>query len=97
MSSDPANRCARNRDSREQPDDSDWKAGRRASRTSATTREVRGGKESSARLSGQLLDKKWRAHRSLSCDRKLDISWDDPFRNMCLDELPWSLLWMLLA
>src|SRR5437763_4453789 len=42
-------------------------------------REVRAAGEASARLWGQPLGKRWRAHLSASCDKKLGVSWNVPF------------------
>src|SRR6266513_1519566 len=42
-------------------------------------REVRAAGEASARLWGQPLCKRWRAHLSASCDKKSGIPWNVPF------------------
>src|SRR5271170_5225119 len=79
ISSGPANRCVRSRGNRGRPCDSDRKDARRAARTSATMRAVREAGESSARLSGQPLCRRWRAHRSAFCDKQLGVPWEVPF------------------
>src|SRR5438270_10245538 len=42
-------------------------------------REVRAAGEASARLWGQPLCKRWRAHLSASCDTKSGVPWNVPF------------------
>src|SRR2546421_8711885 len=42
-------------------------------------REVRAAGEASARLWGQPLCKRWRAHLPASCDTKLGVPWNVPF------------------
>src|SRR5258707_12630614 len=49
------------------------------SRTSAMKREVRAAAEASARLWGRPLCKRWRAHLSVSCDKKSGVPRDVPF------------------
>src|SRR5580698_3235846 len=80
MSSGLASRCAQNPGNRAQPGDSDQKDGRKAARTFATMTEARAATEASARLSPRPPGRRWKAHRSVSCDRKSDMSWKDPFR-----------------
>src|SRR5215467_6317653 len=59
--------------------DSDRKAGRREARTSGRKREPRAAGEASARPWGHLLCKRWRAHLSVSCDKKSGVPRDVPF------------------
>src|SRR6266567_5055396 len=77
--SGPASRCVRSPGNRARQGDSDRKAGRREARTSATKKEVRGAGEASARLLDRPLYKRWRAHLSVSCDKKSGVPWDVPF------------------
>src|SRR5580658_1763567 len=77
--SDPASRCARSPDNRAPRGDSDRKAARTEARTSARRRAVRVAAEASERLSRRPLYKKSRAHRSVPCDKKLDVPWNFPF------------------
>src|SRR5207245_8449892 len=79
MFSGPASRCVRSPGNRGRKGDSDRKAGRREARTSAMKREVRAAGEASARLWGRPLCKRWRAHLSVSCDKKSGIPWNVPF------------------
>src|SRR5438105_9171369 len=79
MFSGPASRCVRSPGNRARPGESDRQAGRRAAQTSAMKREVRAAGEASARLWGQPLCKRWRAHLSASCDKKSGIPWNVPF------------------
>src|SRR5256714_5213408 len=79
MFSGPASRCVRSPGNRARPGESDRKAGRRAARTSAMKREVRAAAEASARLWDQPLGKRWRAHLSVSCDKKSGVPWNVPF------------------
>src|SRR5207237_62125 len=85
MFSGPASRCVRSPGNRARQGDSDRKAGRREARTSAMTREARGAGEASARLSGRPLYKRWRAHLSVSCDKKSGVAWDVPFLQRALE------------
>src|ERR1700730_7939418 len=77
--SGPASRCVRSPGNRARQGDSDRKAGRREARTAAMKREVRAAKEAPARLSGQPLYKRWRAHLSVSCDKKSGVPRHVPF------------------
>src|SRR5216683_3249266 len=77
--SGPASRCVRSPGNRARPGDSDRKAGRRAARTSAMKREGRAVGEASARLWDQPPGKRWRAHLSVSCDKKSGVPWNVPF------------------
>src|SRR5205807_4501496 len=79
MFSGPASRCVRSPGNRARPGESDRKAGRRAARTSAMKREVRAVGAASARLWDQPLRKRWRAHLSVSCDKKSGVSCNVPF------------------
>src|ERR1700726_3213582 len=79
MFSGPASRCVRSLGNRARQGDSDRQAGRRAARTSAMKREVRAVGEASARLWDQPLGKRWRAHLSVSCDKKSGVPWSVPF------------------
>src|SRR5579884_227163 len=79
MFSGPASHCVRSPGNRARPGDSDRKAGRRAARTSAMKREGRAAGEASARLWGRPLCKRWRAHLSVSCDKKSGVPRDVPF------------------
>src|SRR5947209_9322734 len=79
MFSGPASRCVRSPGNRARQGDSDWKAGRREARTSVMKREVRAAAEASARLWGRPLCKRWRAHLSVSCDKKSGVPRDVPF------------------
>src|SRR5579863_53087 len=71
-------RCVRSQDNPGQPDDSDRRAGRTVVRTFAKKKEVRAAEEVSGRLSDQPLCRRWKAHRSVSCDKKLGASWFVP-------------------
>src|SRR3984893_16153391 len=77
--SGPASRCVRSPGNRARQGDSDRKAGRREARTSAMKRGVRAAAEASARLWGRPLCKRWRAHLSVSCDKKSGVPWNVPF------------------
>src|ERR1700739_3525489 len=79
ISSGPANRCVRSQDNQVRQGDSGRKAGRRAARTFATMTELHATGEASARLSAQPLCRKWTPRLSVSCDKKLDTSWEVPF------------------
>src|SRR5271166_4929679 len=79
MFSDPANRCVRSLGNQARPCDSGPKAARTEARTSARKREVRAAREAPAHLSGRPLCRRWRAHRSVSCDKESDTSWVAPF------------------
>jgi len=79
ISSGPASHCVRSPGNRARQGDSDRKAARREVRTSAMKRGVRAAGESSARLWDRPLCKRWRAHRSVSCDTKSDVPPDVPF------------------
>src|SRR5437016_13500051 len=79
ISSGPASRCAQSPGNRARQGESDRKAGRTEARTSAMKREARGAGELSAPLSGRLLDKRWRAHLFLPCDKKSGVPRDVPF------------------
>ena len=48
-------------------------------------REVRAGAELSVRLSGPLLDKKWRAHLSVWSDKKSDVPSGVPFLGLTIE------------
>src|SRR5271155_5873965 len=72
----PASCYVRSPGNRARLGDSDRKAGRRAARTFARKREVRATRVAWARLSGQPPCKRWRDHRSVSCDKKSGVPWD---------------------
>src|SRR5258708_30747069 len=79
MFAGPASRCVRSPGNRARPGDSDRKAGRREARTSAMKGEVRAAGQASARLWGRPLCKRWRAHLSVSYDKKSGVPRDVPF------------------
>src|SRR5881396_631753 len=81
---DSASRCARSQGSQVQQDDSDLRVEQIKAQTCAKRTEAREAEESLGRCAARPLDKRWRTHLFLSCDKESGSPREVPFPGLGL-------------